>query len=178
LRIIGGKFKGQTFKPPKNLKARPTTDFAREGLMNVLNHKINLNGIRCLDLFSGTGALGFELASRGASEVTCVEISPVHTKYIYQNAQKLNTEINTVKADVFKWLEKSPMQNLDLVIADPPYEIKDMPKLPDIILSSKLLKPEGLFVLEHGKEISFEDHPNFDSHKKYGNVNFSFFWNE
>lgn len=177
MRIISGTLKGRRFTPPTKLKARPTTDFAKEGLFNVLSGKIDLEEIKVLELFSGSGSIGLEFISRGAESVVGIEISMQHIGYIKKVCSELNVNNYYLqKADVFKYLD-SAKGSYDVVFADPPYAIKDLDKLPDLVLNNGLLNEDGLFILEHGRDYDFSAHPHFLEMRKYGNVHFSFFAN-
>lgn len=176
MRIISGTYGGRRFEAPKNLQARPTTDIAKESLFNILQNRIDFEEITALDLFSGTGSISFELLSRGASRVVCVEMGRVQQQFIQKVAGELKiaTSLQLIRGDVFKYL-KSATQQFDLIFADPPYALKELPTLPDLVLEGELLKPEGMFILEHGKENDFSSHPRFVELRKYGAVHFSFF---
>lgn len=176
MRIIGGTFKSRIFKPGKNFKARPTTDFARENLFNILSNRYNFEGKRILDLFSGTGSISFEFASRGCAEITCVELDHVHYAFICSVIDKLELKkvVKPLKTDVFKVIDKINQQ-FNIIFADPPYELRRLTDLPDLILSSNLLLKDGLFILEHGKINDFSSHPDFSEMRVYGSVHFSFF---
>jgi 16S rRNA (guanine(966)-N(2))-methyltransferase RsmD len=175
MRIISGKFKGKRIFPPKNITARPTTDFAKESLFNLLVNMIDFEETEALDLFAGTGSIGFELASRGCKNLTSVEKSYNHFLFIQKTIKELKIDtMSAVKADVFKFVPHLHKQ-FDLIFADPPYDLKELAQIPDIIFSNGLLKPEGLFILEHSAKNNFENHPCFLKHRNYGNVNFSFF---
>lgn len=175
MRIISGKLKGRSLLVPKNFGGRPTTDFAREGLFNVLNNLIEFQGLRVLDLFAGTGAFGLECFSRGADSVRFIEISGLHAKFISDNLKHFEIKNASVsKGDVFKLLPLST-EKLDLIFADPPFDLDKLETLPDLVLQSNLLNEGGLFVLEHGRDHDFENHPCFIQHRKYSNVHFSFF---
>ena len=176
MRIITGKYKGRHFEVPRSFSARPTTDFAKENLFNVLQSYLDFSeGPTALDLFSGTGSITLELISRGCSHVVSVELDVRHHRLIKQFVDKLqDTAALPVRADVFQFVAKSREQ-FDFIFADPPYILPQIPELPDIILSRDLLKEDGLFVLEHGKQNDFSQHPRFVEHRSYGSVNFSFF---
>jgi len=175
MRIISGKFKGRRFQAPTRIKARPTTDFAREGLFNVLNQKIDFSGLTVLDLFAGTGAVSLEFLSRGADFVTAIDIDITSKKHLekIKFAWELKN-IKVVKADALA-LAKKANQSFDLVFADPPYGHKRFADIPDIILSSGWLKEGGLFILEHSSEFEFSENPQFLEHRNFGNVNFTLF---
>ena len=175
MRIIGGKYKGRKIVPPGNLKARPTTDFARESLFNILNNRIDFEGITVLDLFAGTGSISYEFASRGAAEVHLVEIDMKHIagiKRIIKDMQMIN--IKPIHVDVRAYL-KTCSHKYDIVFADPPYELRWLEELPGLVAEASILKDEGFFILEHPRSMSFESHKLFFEHRSYGNVNFSFF---
>ena len=180
MRVITGKYKGRHFDVPRTFKARPTTDFAKENLFNVLKGYIDFDEEpTALDLFSGTGSITLELLSRGCAQVVSVEQDRDHHRFILQCIEKLKGERETfnvqcLRADVFRYV-KSCHQQFDFIFADPPYALPQLEQLPDIILSHQLLREDGLFVLEHGKKQDFSNHPRFVDHRAYGSVNFSFF---
>ena len=176
MRVITGKYKGRHFDVPRSFKARPTTDFAKENLFNVLQGYIDFDEEpTALDLFSGTGSITLELLSRGCSRVVSVEADALHYSFIRGFIDKLQ-DLNAfpVRADVFRFLSKCHEQ-FDFIFADPPYALPQLEQLPDIILSRQLLREDGLFVLEHGKKQDFSNHPRIVDHRAYGSVNFSFF---
>jgi len=176
MRVITGKYKGRHFDIPRSFKARPTTDFAKENLFNVLQGYLDFEAEpTALDLFSGTGSITLELLSRGCSRVVSVEMDAQHYGFIRKFIEQLQ-DLNAfpVRADVFRYLSKCREQ-FDFIFADPPYALKELDLLPDIVLSKGLLKEDGLFVLEHGKTNDFSLHPRFVDHRAYGSVNFSFF---
>ncbi|MDR0371443.1 MAG: 16S rRNA (guanine(966)-N(2))-methyltransferase RsmD [Prevotellaceae bacterium] len=178
MRIISGTFKGKRIFPPKNMTARPTTDFAKESLFNLLANMIDFEETEALDLFAGTGSIGFELASRGCRNVISVEKNHHHSLFIQKTIDELKIDaMSVVKADVFKFVLRIHKQ-FDLIFADPPYDLKELAQVPDIIFSNNLLKPESLLVLEHSANTNFENHPCFLKHRNYGSVNFSFFENK
>ena len=175
MRVITGKYKGRHFDVPRTFKARPTTDFAKENLFNVLMGYIDFEGASALDLFAGTGSITLELLSRGCSRVVSVEKDPLHYHFITSFLEKLGDEAAVpVKGDVFKFLA-SIHEQFDFIFADPPYTLPNIADLPDLVLERDLLSPEGVFVLEHGKANDFKDHPYLIDHRSYGSVNFSFF---
>lgn len=175
MRIITGQYKGRHFDVPRSFKARPTTDFAKENIFNVLNAYIDFEGTTALDLFSGTGSISLELLSRGCSTVVSVEADRDHHAFIKQCIAKLATDrCMTIRGDVFRFV-KSCRQQFDFIFADPPYALKELSSIPDLIFSRDLLKPEGIFVFEHGKDNDFSSHPCFVEHRSYGSVNFSLF---
>lgn len=176
MRVITGKYRGRHFDVPRTFKARPTTDFAKENLFNVLNGYIDWDEQpSALDLFAGTGSITLELLSRGCSQVISVEKDPMHYKFIkgiIDYLQDLNAV--PVRGDVFKYLSQC-RGRFDIIFADPPYVLKEIPELPDMVLERGLLNPEGVFVLEHGRDNDFSLHPRFVEHRTYGSVNFSLF---
>lgn len=175
MRIVSGYLKGRRFTPPTQLKARPTTDFAKEGLFNLLGNRIDIEGMEVLELFAGSGSIGLEFVSRGATRVTGVEMSAQHIGYIKKICGELGVNNYYLqRADVFKFLERAS-GCYHIIFADPPYQLKELPTLPNIIFEKQLLQPDGLFILEHGREHDFSAHPNFLEERKYGNVHFSFF---
>ena len=175
MRVITGKYKGRHFEVPRTFKARPTTDFAKENLFNVLNGYLDFDGARALDLFAGTGSITLELLSRGCSQVVCVEKDPLHYRFITGFIEKLGDEAAfPVRGDVFKYLT-SLHEQFDLIFADPPYTLPNLTDIPDLVLERDLLLPDGIFILEHGKKDDFSSHPRLVDHRQYGSVNFSFF---
>jgi len=175
MRVIGGTLKGRRGSPPRQFKGRPTTDFGREGLFNLLRSRLELDGIEALDLFAGSGAVSFELASRGALAVTSVERDAGSCRYIQKQAQDFELEaIRVLRADAFAFLGKA-MTQFDLVFADPPYTEPKLPELPEMVRAAGLVSKGGLFVLEHGDRQDFSKEVGFVEMRKYGHVHFSFF---
>lgn len=178
MRIIGGKFSGRVFKPPfKKSSTRPTTDKAKEAIYSILSHKLDLSGISALDLFSGMGNHSYELISRGARSVISVEADYTCIQFIKETALELGieNELSPIKGNVYKFLE-SLTENFDLIIADPPYNDRRIPQLPMLILEEKkLLKEDGVFILEHGRTHNFEYYERCVDTRKYGHSHFSFF---
>lgn len=175
MRIIAGTLKGRRLNPPANLPVRPTTDMAREGLFNILNNYVEYDECAVMDLFAGTGAMSVEFISRGAREVTAVDINNACTEYIKSEAQRMELHnLRVVRADVFDLLKRAN-RKFDIVFADPPYAIEGLEKLPNLVFDHHLLNDDGIFILEHPREYSFEEHPNFWQHRNYGKVNFTFF---
>lgn len=176
MRIISGEFKGRRFDPPKNFKARPTTDFAKENLFNILNNHFDWDDIEsALDLFAGTGSIGFEMVSRGCPNVTSVEKDAVHVTFIEKTKSMLKTkEPKVLKTDVFKFLESCKMQ-FDFIFADPPYDLKNFEDIPRIILEKDMIKDGGMFIIEHPRTCDFSGLQLFREHRVYGSVNFSIF---
>ena len=161
--------------PPKNITARPTTDFAKESLFNLLNNRLDFEGIDMLDLFAGTGGIGIECVSRGARSVTAVEIAHVQQNWIIACCKQLGIRnLSVIRGDVFKFLNACGTK-YDLIFADPPYALEQLPALPDIILGISPLKEKGWLVIEHGKDTDFTSHPRHMETRTYGSVHFSFF---
>jgi 16S rRNA (guanine(966)-N(2))-methyltransferase RsmD len=175
VRIISGILRGKQIRPPANLKARPTTDFAKESLFNILVHQYNLEEMDVLDLFAGTGSISYEFASRGVRSVLSIEKAAAHFKFIQETARKLQLDQLTVlRTDAFRYLHK-PIQSFDIIFADPPYDHPGIPELPDLVTGTDILNSKGIFILEHPGNYSFTAHPRFLQHRKYGGVNFTFF---
>lgn len=178
MRIISGKWKGRRLSAPKNLPTRPTTDFAKEALFNILNHRIYLDEINVLDLFAGIGSMSLEFASRGAQKVLSIEQNPKCIQFIEETKTKLEADqIEVRKQDVFQFLAKNNTEKFDVVFADPPFDMpsEDYLKLIQLIFENDVLENDGIFVLEHPQSIQFKEYSNFIEDKKYGNVHFSFF---
>lgn len=175
MRVITGKYKGRHFDVPRTFKARPTTDFAKENLFNVLRAYLDFEETRALDLFGGTGSITLELLSRGCPAVVTVEKDRAHFGFIASTLRALGDRCCTpLCADALRFIGRC-RERFGLVFADPPYALPELPELPDRILGSQLLEPGGLLVLEHGKDRDFSAHPCFVEHRAYGSVNFSFF---
>jgi 16S rRNA (guanine(966)-N(2))-methyltransferase RsmD len=177
LRIIGGKYKGKRINPPGTFMARPTTDFARESLFNILSNRVDFESLSVLDLFSGTGSISFEFASRGAAVVHLVEKDTRHISFIKRIADEMKFEnIKPIHIDVRAYLKACKFK-YDIVFADPPYDLAWLDTLPDLVTSSGIMKEDGFFILEHPKNLNFTSHKLFFEHRNYGSVNFSFFRN-
>ncbi len=175
MRIVSGKYKGFHIPVSKKFKARPTTDFAKENLFNILSNHFNFEGCEALDLFSGTGSLAYELASRGCTGVDLVEKDFRSVEFIKSVIDKLQIKnIKTYTIDVWKYIERCK-QKYDIILADPPYQSERIDELPDAVLQSGLLKPDGWFVLEHSSKYHFEGHQNLEDERRYGSIHFSIF---
>ena len=175
MRIISGVYKGKRIDPGKRFKARPTTDFAKEGVFNVIVNNFNIEEISVLDLFAGTGSISFEFASRRCKSIDTVELNPLHFGFIKKTASDLNfSQVKVYRADYMKFV-KQCKKKYSIIFADPPYDMKDVAIVPDVIFKNLLLEPEGWLILEHSGNHSFTSHRSFFNHKKYGNVNFSIF---
>lgn len=175
MRIISGKYRGRAIVPPRNLRARPTTDFAKENLFNVLGNLVDFEQCDVLDLFAGTGSISYEFASRGARSVTAVEINPVHHDFIRRTAAGLGIEnFYPVKANVFLYL-KSCAKQFDIIFSDAPYDLAGGERVVDAVLTGDLLREGGLFIFEHSGQKDFSAHPAFWQLRSYGSVRFSIF---
>ena len=176
MRIINGKLKRYRFAPPKGFPSRPTTDFAKEGLFNILENKLALVDLEILDLYAGTGNISFEFASREAGNITAVDKNFKCTRFIKQFAKefKLEDTFHVIKSDVIQFIENQS-KSYDIIFADPPFEDKVHNELVIKIMEGSLLKEDGLFILEHSKHNPLAEHKDFLSSRKYGGVIFSFF---
>lgn len=176
MRIISGLYKGRRITAPKKLPVRPTTDMAKEALFNILNNLYYFDEISVLDLFAGTGNISYEFASRGAEQITCVDKDYGCTKFINETAEGFEMPIQTIKSDVFKFLEKSK-QPYTIIFADPPYNfpVEEFAKIPNLAFKNNLLEKDGLLILEHSKHTNLSHLPNYSYSKSYGGNMFSFF---
>ena len=176
MRIISGKYKGKRLTAPKKLPVRPTTDMAKEALFNILNNQFYFEDVTVLDLFSGTGNISFEFASRGATKITAIDSHSGCVQYISKTSKELNFDITTMKSDVFKFLERTKSK-YDVIFADPPYsfEIAQFSKIPELIFQNELLLEDGLLIVEHAEQTDLSKLPNFSDKRKYGSSVFSFF---
>ncbi len=179
MRIISGIYKGRRFEIPPTFKARPTTDFAKESLFNILSNYFDFtDSISALDLFAGTGSISLELLSRGCDRVVSIEKDPAHYSYINKVIQEIKTtKCMPIRGDVFKFIDRTK-EKFDLIFADPPYTLEQLETIPELIFKNALLKEKGILVLEHGKKNNFESHSHFLERRVYGSVNFSFFSSE
>lgn len=176
MRIVGGTFGGRRFNPPARIPARPTTELAKEGLFNVLENLIDLDGIKTLDIFGGTGSISYELASRGAADLTLVERDPVTIDFIKKTVRALGIEdiVHIIRGDVFKFVKQCTEQ-YNFIFAGPPYALTNIDDLPMLVFEQKLLLPGGIFVLEHTPRNDYQQHPRFMRMKNYGTTVFTFF---
>ncbi len=175
MRIVSGKYKGRLIKPPKNFKARPTTDFAKENLFNILNNNFDFTELSVLDLFSGTGSIAYEFASRDCISITSVESNFKHQMFIKKTIDDLGLKnIRTIKSDAFRFV-KSCHDQFDIIFADPPYDLKEIKSIPEFIFSQNILKENGWLIVEHGDKTNFSKEKGFLEVRKYGGVNFSIF---
>jgi len=176
MRIVSGKYKGKRIIAPRKLPVRPTTDFAKEALFNILNHRYDFQELRVLDLFSGSVNISYEFASRGANEILSVDAHYACVKFIQQTAESLEMPIRTIKSDVFKYLTIN-QDPYDIVFADPPYDfsIEKMEKLVSLCFENRLIKEEGSLIIEHTKHLDLSEIDRFLESRKYGGSVFSFF---
>lgn len=175
MRIITGLYRGRHFDIPRTFKARPTTDFAKENIFNVMNGYIDFQDATALDLFAGTGSISLELLSRGCATVVSVEKDRDHANFIHQCMAKIGTDKDIlIRGDVFRFL-KTCHQKFDFIFADPPYALPELPNIPSLVFVYDLLNEDGVFVFEHGKQNDFSENPHFLEHRSYGSVNFSIF---
>jgi 16S rRNA (guanine(966)-N(2))-methyltransferase RsmD len=178
MRIISGRYGRRRFDVPHSFSARPTTDFAKENLFNVLANLMDWEGREALDLFAGTGSITFELLSRGCSQVIAVEKEKAHAAFIHQTGKALDASgLRLIHGDAFRYL-RTLRRRFDFVFADPPYSLKELPAIPSLVLSKDCLNEGGIFVMEHPREHDFSSLPGFRERRAYGSVNFSIFVKE
>ncbi len=176
MRIVRGKLKSRRFATPKNFPSRPTTDFAKEGLFNILENRLSLIDLDILDLCAGTGNISLEFASREAGQILSVDTNYNCVRFI-QNLVKehdLGNEVSVIKADVRDFLRKNE-KHFDLIFADPPYDLTFHQEIVDLIFQKESLKQDGLCIIEHGRQTDLSQHPKFLEKRNFGNVHFSFF---
>ncbi|MFY7666844.1 RsmD family RNA methyltransferase [Flavobacterium sp.] len=178
MRIVSGTFKGRRIQAPKNLPVRPTTDMSKEALFNVLNNRYHFSQLRVLDLFSGTGNISYEFASRGSQEITAVDADFNCVKFIKATSAGFEMDLSVVKSDVYKFLEANKTV-YDLIFADPPYDFseKQFLTIVDLVFEKQSLESEGCLIIEHSKHTKLDVHPNFVEKRAYGGSVFSFFEN-
>jgi 16S rRNA (guanine(966)-N(2))-methyltransferase RsmD len=176
MRIVGGEFSGRRFSPPTNTPARPTTDVAKEGLFNSLQNLMDLEGIKTCDLFGGTGSISYELASRGAADLTLIERDLGNIDFIKKTAKALGIldRMNIIRGDVFKFMKNST-ERYDFIFAGPPYALQNIDDIPMLVFEKQMLAPGGIFVHEHTPRNDYQKHPNFMRMKNYGTTVFTFF---
>jgi len=176
VRIVSGSHKGRRITAPKKLPVRPTTDFAKEALFNILSNRFDFTELEVLDLFAGSGNISYEFASRGVPQITCVDVHAGCVKFIYKTAQELSFPITTVKSDVYKYLNASNA-TFDIIFADPPYvfELEQFENLVEKIFQNKLVKPNGVFIIEHPKQTDLSNFFGYVESRRYGSSMFSFF---
>ena len=176
MRIISGKLKGRRLRAPKNLPVRPTTDMAKEALFNILNNQYYFDSISVIDLFSGTGNISYEFASRGTKTVFAIDANYNCIRYVNETAKELELDISTYKSDVYKFLETTSLQ-ADIIFADPPYdfEVEKFLEIVDTVFEKNLLKEDGVLIIEHSKHTNLTTHKSHSYDKRYGGNVFSFF---
>lgn len=179
MRIISGLYKSRKIVAPKKLPVRPTTDMAKESLFNILNNLFYFDDVSVLDLFAGTGNISYEFASRGTERITCVDQDFGCIKFINQITEKFEMPIQTIKSDVFKFLEKTTLQ-ANIIFADPPYNFSDeqFSKIPELVFQNNLLLDDGVLIIEHSKHTDLSSLSNYSYSKSYGGNMFSFFETE
>ena len=177
MRIVGGDLKGRRFSPPASFRARPTTDMAKENLFNILSNFIDFEETSVLDLFSGTGSISYEFASRGCEKVVSIEKDFHHYKFICKCIDELELSkiVTPHRQDVFAYLKQNKEPAFDLIFADPPFELRNLQDIPQLVRESNLLQPSGYFILEHGPNYDFSKESDFSQTRHYGKVCFSFF---
>lgn len=175
MRIISGKYRGKQLIAPRNLPSRPTTDFAKEALFNIIQNYFHLEQIAVLDLFAGTGNISYECASRGVPNIVAVDDSSACVRFINQTAQHLGfTGIQAIRSDAQQFINRA-YQTWDFIFADPPYDYKGHLELAETVFNKNLVNEGGLLIIEHGRDTALEAHPQFVETRKYGNVYFSIF---
>lgn len=176
MRIVSGKYKGRRITAPKKLPVRPTTDMAKESLFNILNNQYYFEDISVLDLFSGTGNISYEFASRGTEHITAVDAHYGCIKFINETAESFEMAITTIKSDVFKFLEKTQQQHT-IIFADPPYDFptEEFAKIPQLVFQNKLLETDGILIVEHSKHTDLSHLEHYSHSRSYGGNMFSFF---
>lgn len=176
MRIISGKYKGKRIFAPKNLPVRPTADMQKESLFNIIHNLYYFEGLKVLDLFSGTGNIAYEFGSRGAKKITSVDAHYGCVKFITETAESLELPIRAIKSDTFLFL-KNTTEQYDIIFADPPYNMvqEKFEKISKIVFEKKLLTDKGILIIEHASQMDLSALPYFDYQKKYGGSIFSFF---
>lgn len=174
MRIIGGKHKGKTLIAPRNLPVRPTTDFAKESLFNILANRIDFSETKLLELFAGTGNIGYEFASRGCKDITSIDVNFPCVQFIKRTNKELGINGRVMRSEAFRFL-KQHKEKYDFIFADPPYLLEGIEQIPAIVFKNELLNPDGILVVEHEKHLDLSEHPNYQETRRYGKVNFSFF---
>ena len=174
MRIIGGKYKGKNIIAPKNLPVRPTTDFAKESLFNILNNRIDFEDCKLLELFAGTGNIGYEFSSRGCEEITSVDVNFQCIQFIKRMNKELQFNNRVIRSEAMRFLKQCKEQ-YNFIFFDPPYQMEGKNNIPTLVFQKGLLQPNGILVVEHEKYLDFSEHPNFQENRQYGRVNFSFF---
>jgi 16S rRNA (guanine966-N2)-methyltransferase len=176
MRIVGGMFSGRRFSPPTSTPARPTTDIAKEGLFNILENMMDIEDAKTCDLFGGTGSISYELASRGAADLTLIERDLTNINFIKKISTELGIKdkLNIIRGDVFKFMKQNTEQ-YQFIFAGPPYALQNIDDIPMLVFEKNMLQPGGIFVLEHTPRNDYQQHPHFTRMKNYGTTVFSFF---
>lgn len=175
-RIISGKFRGKHIIGPRNLPVRPTTDFAKESLFNILNNQYYFDDIKVLDLFAGTGNIGYEFASRGCEDITAVDKDPQCIRFMEKMADQMDLAgFRIVRGDALDYINRD-FHEYDLIIADPPYDFENYDRLVEIVWLKNLLKADGQLIVEHDSRRKLNELPHYQKTRKYGKVSFSFFY--
>jgi len=175
MRIVSGKYKSRRIKPPMNLPVRPTTDFAKESLFNILNNVLEFEGLKVLDLFVGTGSISYEFVSRGVDSVLAVDQNNKCVHFVQSTANQLQMdELSVIQRDVFKFLAKTPAK-FDLIFADPPYDLENIKEIYQLVMERDLLNEDGWLIIEHSANTDFSGFPYLEQLRKYGKVHFSLF---
>jgi 16S rRNA (guanine(966)-N(2))-methyltransferase RsmD len=177
MRIISGKYKGKRLIAPKNLPVRPTADMQKEALFNILDNQYYFENLKILDLFSGTGNIAYEFASRGTNDITAVDSHYACVKYIDRINKELGFTITSIKSDVFQYLKRTPQQ-FDIIFADPPYDFskEKFKEIHELVFERNLLTVEkGLLIIEHSSKTDLSDLKHFINSRRYGGSHFSFF---
>lgn len=176
MRVVSGTLRGRRFDPPESFDARPTTDFAKENIFNVLCNIVDFEDIAVLDLFGGSGSISYEFASRGCKDVTCVEKSSTHQRFIARTVEAfgISGKVKVLRGDALKYI-MSADRKFDIIFADPPYSMPEVDQIPDMVMSNDLLNEDGFLILEHSGAGRFNNHINFWQTRAYGKVNFTFF---
>lgn len=178
MRIIGGELGGRKIAPPSKMPhTRPTTDVAKEGLFNIIENNLNINELKTLDLFGGTGSISYELASRGAQELVIVEKDPSMYEFIKKTAATLAlANFTVIRSDVFRFIDQCK-DKFDFIFAGPPYALTTIDELPRKVFQKELLNRGGWFVLEHTPRNNYQSYPGYSSQRNYGTTIFSIFIN-
>ena len=175
MRIISGTHKGRIINAPKNLPVRPTTDFAKESIFNILNNYFEFDGLKILDLFCGTGNISYEFASRGCGDITSVDNNYTCCEFVKKTTQTFQmNQVKVIKSDAFTFLKRT-VTTYHIIFCDPPYDMENFELLPELVFTKDLLKPEGWLIVEHGPHTDLSKFEHFQEHRSYGNVNFSIF---
>ena len=176
MRIISGKHKSRRINAPNSLPVRPTTDMAKEALFNILNNRYYFDQLSVLDIFAGIGSIGFEFASRGAKQITCVDLNQGCIKFLEKTDKELDLGIQIIKSDAYSFLEKTNSK-FDVIFADPPYDFTQerFQNIVDLVFNKDLLNEEGILIIEHSKKTDLSQNSTFTQSKKYGSNVFSFF---